>query len=408
MKTIWFVYPYGPINTEKALECRYVRFGRVLAAKGYNCVWWTANFDHITKTRRTDSWATIDVCENFKIELVPTTVYKKNISFKRAAFELAFAKNLRSRILDLDLPDLIMTSGTGLFTAFRPIWPNMMKRGAPVIYDIMDVHMINAYMKIHYIALTPIVKTITYIIGVLEKPFYEKIAGVCALGKNQLQIAIDKTGKRQLPSCLVYNGIYLDKFREQINKRISVKVPHKNEGWTWCIYAGSLGPSYDITTVINCAKMANSRDSKILFLIAGAGPQMELVKEACEINPCIEYLGILRPEELIPVYSKCDVGLCTYAEYSTVDMPDKFYDYCAAGMAIVNSLHGEVNYYIESNNLGLQYEAGNPDSLYNCLIEIRKPNRLSIYKRNSYAIAEKFDMSNQVIPLVKMIDDITK
>ena len=52
MKTIWFVYPYGPLPSEKSLDVRYIRFSYVLAKMGYNCVWWTANFSHGLKRSR--------------------------------------------------------------------------------------------------------------------------------------------------------------------------------------------------------------------------------------------------------------------------------------------------------------------------------------------------------------------
>ena len=108
------------------------------------------------------------------------------------------------------------------------------------------------------------------------------------------------------------------------------------------------------------------------------------------------------------MYQFCDIGFCTYASYSTVDMPDKFYDYCAAGLAVVNSLQGEVKDHIFESKLGEQYEAGNANSLHEAIIKFQSSDYLDQCKKNAYEIGDRFDLKNQLLPLVDMIDRITQ
>lgn len=406
MKTIWFVYPYGPLPSEKSLECRYARFARVLSKHGYNCIWWTANFDHGTKKRRSVGWKTIDVCDGFQIILVPTPSYKNNISIGRVRFERVFSKNLEREIARINAPDLIMTPGTGLTTAFRPIWPYMNKNNVPVIYDIMDVHMINSYMHKNHRIVAPLVKLVTKIINKREQPFYDNVVGVTALGRGQLDIAKNRTGNRTIPSCLVYNGIYVDEFRRLLNSPCVISLPPKGQDEIWCVYAGSLGPSYDIETVIKCADLCYDNNDKIKFIIAGSGPFQEAVKEASERNSKIVYIGTHPADKLIPVYKNCDIGLCTYAAFSTVDMPDKFYDYCAAGLAVVNSLQGEIKSHISENNLGKQYIAGDSMNLYQVIKYLTSENTIKNCKEKAYRIGALFDLSKQLEPMINIIDTI--
>ena len=407
MKTIWFVYPYGPLPSEKVLEVRYIRFSQVLSKMGFKCVWWTANFSHGLKEWRSESWKTIEVAENITIELVPTRAYKSNISLQRALFELKFASNLGKKIKDIEKPDIIMTSGTGLLTAFRPIWPYMQEKRVPVIYDIMDVHMIDSYMREHHKALSPFVKLVTNTVRKREKVFYDNVSAVTALGSGQLIIAKARTGNREIPSCLVYNGIYVDEFRQLLNQQCSLNLPKKKPEEIWCVYAGSLGPSCDIETVLKCAQTCRlTRENRIKFVFAGSGQFAEQIKQEAEDNPNVLYLGRLTPEQLIPVYRYCDIGLCTYASFSTVDMPDKFYDYCAAGLAIVNSLQGEVKMHITENNLGELYLAGDENDLLRAIKKLTDKNLLETCKTNAYNIGNRFDLKNQLIPLVNMINEI--
>ena len=406
MKTIWFVYPYGPIVGEKGLDFRYTRFAYVLAGKGYNVIWWTANFSHSTKQKRSSSWSTIGVLPNFSIKLVPTTSYKKNISIRRVLFELMYARNLGKRIKHEIKPDLIMTSGTGLFTAFNPIYPYIKKNKTPVIYDIMDIHMVNPYMSQNHKYLAPIVRLLTKIIETKEKKFYQLVNGVTGLGRNQLITAIDRTGNRNIPTELIYNGINVDKFRFEMNNS-NIDFRDKDEpDWLYCIYAGALGPSYDIDSIIGTAEFAKNNNDRIKFIFAGSGPQVDAIKIAAKTNNRIIYLGILNPKELVGFYSQCDVGLCTYASYSTVDMPDKFYDYCAAGLAIINSLNGEIKEHILNNHLGFQYEAGNCNDLYRKIRDLEDASVLSSCKKNAYAMASNFDIQKLINKLVIMMEKL--
>ena len=89
-------------------------------------------------------------------------------------------------------------------------------------------------------------------------------------------------------------------------------------------------------------------------------------------------------------------------------MPDKFYDYCAAGLAIVNSLKGEVKDHICEYHLGEQYDAGNANSLHDAVVKLLDIDYLNQCKKNAFVIASEFDLDNQIRGLKDLIDEITK
>ena len=80
-------------------------------------------------------------------------------------------------------------------------------------------------------------------------------------------------------------------------------------------------------------------------------------------------------------------------------MPDKFYDYTAAGLAIINSLQGEIKEYVKE--AGVQYQAESSDSLYSSIKEAS--GNLEQYKEASYNLADRFDLNNQMKPLLELI-----
>lgn len=400
MKTIWFVYPYGKLPKENTQEIRYLRFGRELL-KTYNCIWWTANFSKGFGKRQESE---IVVQDNLKIMLVPTTPYQKNISFRRVLFEFSFCWNLRKFWETADKPDLIITPGTGMITAFRPIWPYIREKNVKAVFDIMDVHPINSFMKEHHPLLYPAFRIFDWVNKKREKGFYNSIVGVTALGRKQLEIAKQKTGNRSIPSRLIYNSIYVNEFRKAMTNICSIELPVKKSDWIWCIYAGSLNPSYDIPTVIECARKCEENNKKILFIIAGSGEYAELCRKSTSDH--LLYLGFQDSKVLPPLYARCDIGLCTYAGFSTVDMPDKFYDYTAAGLAIINSLKGESKDYVEGKGLGVQYKAGDPEYLYEKVCRFEDMDYLDECKKNSWNIGGEFDFGKQIDILKTLIDEI--
>ena len=138
---------------ENTQEIRYLRFGRELS-KTYNCVWWTSNYSRRLNRIRLKN--EISVQENLSIKIIPTTPYHKNISMDRILFELHFSRNLRKLWKTVEKPDLIITPATGMITAFRPVWPYIRDKDVKAVFDLMDVHPINSFMKEHHPFLYPV------------------------------------------------------------------------------------------------------------------------------------------------------------------------------------------------------------------------------------------------------------
>lgn len=122
----------------------------------------------------------------------------------------------------------------------------------------------------------------------------------------------------------------------------------------------------------------------------------------------LTYVGKLLPKDLIPIYGKCDIGLSTYSEGSNVDMCDKFYDYTAAGLAIINSLKGEIFEHIVKEKIGVNYEANNVNSLMEALEYLKNPDNLMICKNNSRKIGLYFDKNKQNENLLHVIKRVLK
>ncbi len=408
MKTIWLVNPYGPIEGENWREYSFNQFGKYLSQNGYRVIWWTANFSHHFKKYRSKSWKDIKVNKNFIIRLVPTNSYKKNISLGRFRKDYLFGKNALRGFRKSKKPDLIIAYENPMCMG-KPAFEFAYKKRIPLIYDQMDIWP-EFLVKV-------IPKPLSYVVNLLLEPVYLKrkkiyncLDGSIALGKHYLEFMFHINPSLQdKPNALVYNGIDVDSFRSHLNDLVTCdKIPtNKDKNEIWCIFAGTLGPSYDIQSIIECAKRFEKDGIKeFKFIIAGSGPLEEVVINAeKELNNVI-YVGKLLPEQLIPIYGKCDIGLQTYSAGSNVDMCDKFYDYTAAGLAVVNSLTGEVSEHIIESKLGENYLAGDYDEFQNAILKFKDKDYLSSAKEKSLQIGSEFDMKNQNEKLLAVISKI--
>ena len=405
---ILLLNPYGPLPPEGWRKYRNILLGEALAKKGHEVVWLASKFSHHFKKYRDGDFCDTEV-NNFTIKYVKTTSYKKNIGLGRLWFELSYCVNAYKSIDDeFDL--IIATDPSQFVGALGRILAN--KYNAKLILDLMDewpelFERATSY-KLRYVA-----KVIVPFFKLLRKKNYKRADGVIALGKNYLNLA-KSLARKNTPNELIYNGMDVEQFKiwshdTDISSPINTE---KDDESIWCVYAGSLGVSgnnYDLPAIIEAAKYFNKLDTRYKFLIAGAGAGKKYILEEISKNSLanIFFLGSLEPKQLAAIYFKCDIGLAVYGPGSNVDMPDKLYDYTAAGLAIISSLTGEAKETIFSNNIGVYYEANNHKEFILQLKQLGSDaSKLRVIKENSRKLGEVFDSNVQTKKIHSLINKL--
>lgn len=407
---IWLVNPYGPIEGENWRDYSFNQFGKYLSSKGHEVIWWTSNFAHHFKKYRSEGWKDITVCDGFIIRLIPTSSYKKNFGIGRICKDIVFSRNAAKRFKNEKKPDVILSAENPL-TMGKPTFIYAKRNNIPIVVDQMDIWPEFIENK------SGNLKSIMHL---LFKPVYAnriknyaQADGYLALGKNYLEFA-----RHVAPDCLTkpyalaYNGVNISEFREHLTDNLPEKVEKvlgKSKGTIRCIFAGTFGPSYDIDVMVECAKRCQKNKLNVDFIFAGSGPRVDEVLVAAKEYDNILYLGSLLPTELVPVYGKCDIGMCAYSKASNVDMPDKFYDYCGAGLAVINSLTEEVAEYIETRTLGINYEGGNCNSMFEAIKHFSdNKSFLEDVKQNSFEIGSYFDCNAQNEKLLNLLEKVVE
>ncbi len=159
-------------------------------------------------------------------------------------------------------------------------------------------------------------------------------------------------------------------------------------------FAGVMGKSQDLDTVIEAARMLQS-ERQVLFLLVGDGvekPRLQARVEALGLAN-VRFLGMQPPETYARILDASDACLVTlHREVHTPVVPSKLLGIMAAGRAVVASvpLAGDAPKIIQEAACGVCVEPGQPGGLAEAVTQLsHDPDRRAAYGRNGRAYAEE-------------------
>jgi len=161
------------------------------------------------------------------------------------------------------------------------------------------------------------------------------------------------------------------------------------------IFCGAHGIANGLDAVLDAAKVLKDRDEQnIKFLFVGDGrlkPQLlERVRKE-QLANCI-FCDPVPKRELAIITATADVGLMILANvpafyYGT--SPNKFFDYIASGLPVLNNYPGWLAEIIEENDRGIVVPSANPEAFAGALVTLRDNSDLRCRMGcNARALAE--------------------
>ena len=405
---IWIVNPYGTLPSEGWREYRSAMLARALQKRGHDVVWWIADFEHRSKTFRHPVTRDPLMPDGIEIRCVQTSAYVYHVGFGRIRFENRFGTEFYKAAINEQLPDAIILAEPSLFFGI-PVRKFAQKFDIPIIVDVIDL-----WPELFHILLPGPLK---FLGRVVFAPLYRRrkalvtqSKGVAAVAGNYRDAAM--AGQSGKPTGVFYWGVDVGLFQAAKDQNRPPLLfdtwPTEYDGLT-VIYAGTLGAAYDMDTVCAAARMLCEKPHRsVRFIFAGDGPlKPEVEKLASDFPQQVAFVGSMPAEQLIPYYLRSDVGLCSYAQGSTVSMPIKVFDYLAAGLAVASSLDGEIKTLIAAG-CGLQYQAEDAVSLASCLEMLAADGQLAkrLKAKASY-LSSEFDIPHQYGQFAEFIETAT-
>ena len=316
-------------------EQGYTRFRSIcemLADAGHEVDLITTTFQHWEKRQRDVNQIRRDQYK-FRIRFIYEPGYRKNVDLLRIFSHRVAATKLKKLLEKTGDYDLI----------YAEIPPNNValtaaeyahKRGIPFIADVNDLWPEAMRMVID----VPVLSTlIFYPLQREAEKVYALASGVIGTSDEYRERPFQKR-KRDIPKKTVYVGNELQVFDEGYEKNKDAVV--KGEDEFWVSYAGTIGTSYDIRTMVLAAEELKKRGiTNIRFKIMGGGPMKEELEQLAETRKAdnVEFVGYI-PYDLMAAYlTKSDILVNSFVKKAPQSIVTKIGDYLAAGKPMINT-----------------------------------------------------------------------
>ena len=336
------------LNDEKG----YTRFRYIcdfLTEAGYEVDLITTTFQHWEKEQRDlDKIKAEDY--KFRLKFIYEPGYKKNIDLKRVTSHRTAAKNLTALLEKEGDYDLI----------YAEIPPNDValaaaqyarKKGIPFVADVNDLWPEAMRMVLD----VPVVSDLIFYPLLRDaETVYSLVSGVIGTSDEYRDRPFQKQD-RDIPRETVYVGNEIAVFDEGAERnQDTVKKP---EGEFWVSYAGTIGTSYDIRTMVLAAEELSRRGRKeICFKILGGGPMKEELEELARSRniSSVEFVGYVPYDKMAAYLKASDILVNSFVKKAPQSIVTKIGDYLAAGRPMINTcMSPEFRKKVEQDGFGI-------------------------------------------------------
>lgn len=303
--------------------------------------------------------------------------------------------------------DLLFATSTPLSVGIPGIWMKAFsrKRKIPYIFEVRDLWPDSLIGE----GLTnPIILLGMY---TLERWCYKSADGCIGLSPG-MRDGIRKRSTPDKPIIMVPNGSDLDLFHPKKKQKFQLDGVDSND--IVAIFTGAHGLANGLDAVLDMASILiqkGRQDIKMVFIGDGA-MKPHLVKRAVEekLTNCL-FFDPIPKIELAGIVSSADIGLMVLKnnpEHRYGSSPNKYFDYIASGLPIVNNYPGWVADMVEKENLGIVVEPDNPKQFAETLIYLADhPELRSEQGKNARTFAERnfsrIDLANSFVDFLEKI-----
>lgn len=389
----------------------YTRFrfiAELLAQDGFEVDFITSTFQHWEKAQR-DTTRECYQGLPYRIRFVYEPGYRRNLDLVRINSHRVFARNLQALFKQrfADNPrayDLI----------YSEIPPNDMARvcaevaceqGIPYVADVNDLWPEAMRMAVDI----PLISDVAFAPFARDaKRVYQLLTA--AVGTSD-EYAARPAADRATPyeRRTVYVGNQLALFDE--GARLRAPDVQKPACEFWVTYAGMMGASYDLETLIRAAALASREDARIRVKLLGDGPDRVRLEElSASLGAPVDFVGYA-PYDLMAAYlCASDVAVNSLVKSAAQSIVTKIGDYLAAGIPMINTgSSAEFRAKVEADGFGVNVSAEDETQLAEALLTLaHDPKRCSQMGKRARAIAEdQFDQTHSYRVIVDLVRSLT-
>jgi glycosyltransferase involved in cell wall biosynthesis len=335
----------------------------LLAARGYEVIWWASSFDHFRREQLVSSSNRVNVVDNLSIQFLRGCAYRRNVSIARQINHWQIAREFRCLAAATERPGVILCSFPTIELS-REATRYGRAAGVPVFIDIRDLwpdellgRLPGALQTLGRWALTPLYAS--------ARRAMQDASGLVAISERFLQWGLTLGGRNRMLNDRVFPMSYtgtLDTAATTDAMRATIAAmgvdPSKKIFW----FAGTFVGNIDLATVIEAARILRG-DPRIQFVLTGSGEHDGAWRSQAQGLDNVVFTGWADNEALAGLASMAWAGLGAYRSGARMTLPNKVFEYMGAGLPVLLSLEGETRELVVGNDIGVPYAAGDPVSL---------------------------------------------
>lgn len=391
-------------------EPGYTRFRYLcdfLTDAGYDVDLITTTFQHWEKKHRDILTIKKDSSYKFHIKFIDEPGYKRNVDLGRIRSHRIAAKNLRALLESDDNYDLI----------YAEIPPNDVALAAaeyaaakniPFVADVNDLWPEAMQMVLDI----PVISSVLfYPLKRDAEKVYKLVSGVIGTS-DEYRDRPFQTSKRNVPKATVYVGNEISVFDAGVEENSPNIIKGVDEFWV--SYAGTIGTSYDIRTLVLAGEELCKRGMEhIKIKILGSGPLKEeleaLTKRRNIAN--VEFVGYAPYDVMAAYLTKSDILVNSFVKKAPQSIVTKIGDYLAAGKAMINTcMSPEFRKKVTADGFGVNVEPEDAAVLADAIENLYKDEerRLHMGACARKIAQEQFDRPQSYTKIENLISELIK
>jgi len=340
---------------------------RALGAKGHAVTWWASNFDHMGKCDRFSRPCVAERGGGLELRFLPGPGYRRNRSPRRWWHHRRVAAAFAREAARLGRPDVLFCCLPTLELAERSVAYGK-QAGVPVLIDIRDL------WPDHYLTLAPHWLRLPLRLALIPDLRRARRAlrgtdGITAISPSFLEWGLRHAGRGRRPSDGVLamgypsaeppSTVEQERLRAQLAERLGVGADQ-----VLFSFVGTFSSSFDLVTVVRAAAALKERgESRMRFVLAGDGDQAAALRARAARLDNVVFAGWLNEPSIRALLGLSAAGLAPYCVGASMSLPNKPYEYMAAGLPLVSSLPGELEKLLADERIGLHYRADSVEQL---------------------------------------------
>ena len=403
MKKIAVISMGVKLDNEKGYS-RFRYIGDFLSDAGYQVDLITTTFQHWEKAQRNLD----DIKkENYKFDLkfIYEPGYKKNIDLRRIRSHRIAAKNLRQLLEKEGNYDLIYCEIPPNDVALAAAEYAKLK-GIPFVPDVNDLWPEAMRMVLDI----PVISDILFypLLRDAEK-VYSLVSGIIGTSDEYRDRPL-KNQKLDVPKKTVYVGNEITEFDAGVAK-YGPQISKEEE--LWVSYAGTIGTSYDIKTMVLAGKeLLNRGKSQIKIKILGGGPLKEELETLAKDQKCtnVEFVGYAPYPKMAAYLAKSDILVNSFVKKAPQSIVTKIGDYLAAGKPMINTcMSPEFRNKVEHDGFGINIMPEDVNVLADAIEKLYEDEagKTEMGKRARNIAEEQFDRPQSYKKIIELIEELT-